>query len=176
MFLLDDGWPRPGAPPSFLERLLLTTDGTVVKILEAYVGELIEVVKLDQEVVSQGGHDELQMLGPEPIILRNVLLRSARSGTNLVYAESLTRAGNVPVALRHDLLSTDKAIGHIFMEQHAETFREILATGHEPAGSRSSHFGIAPEDPLLFRRYRVTMGGLHVMLITEMFPAGAFGA
>lgn len=171
--------PAPAlASLSLLQRILLTTDGTVGRILEQYTGESIEVVKLEQSFepaqkgqVELGLSDpELGYMGPEKVLLRRVILRGSRSGQNLIYAESTFRTEKLPTGLLERLLSTAVSIGQLLTEQRMETFREILASGQEHAGEACTYFGLEPSDMLLFRTYRIFLSSQPVVMITEKFP------
>ncbi len=51
-----------------------------------------------------------------------------------------------------------------------ETYREILEFGKEKAGDElSTYFKIKSADPIYYRRYRITVMGLPVILIIEKF-------
>lgn len=178
--------PTPAlASLSLLQRILLTTDGTVGRILEQYTGESIEVVKLEQSFEpAQTGQVELGLSdpevgfpGPEQVLVRRVILRGRRSGRNLIYAESMFRTDKLPTGVLERLLSTTVSIGQLLYEQRLETFREILTSGQEPAGPSCEYFGLEPSDMLLFRTYRIFLSSHPVVMITERFPVqGALSA
>jgi chorismate-pyruvate lyase len=157
------------------QRILLATDGTVCDVLEAYLAETINVVKLD--------HDETTATKPIPylelnanskIVVRRVLLRGAASHKNYIYAESILVPDTLEQKLRTDLECTDKSIGLLMIEARTETFREIMDCGTEAASQLSGLFGIDEQDILVSRTYRIFAGGKPSILITEKFPLSYF--
>lgn len=163
-------------PLSFVQRLLLTTDGTVTQVLEAYAGEPILVVKLAQAREPwNGDHGQLQLGNGDMVLRRSVLLQGRHSERNFVYAESVI-TDRLAAGLLHELMEGDRPIGKLLGEHRVEAFREVVAWGQEPAGECSRYFGIGPDEPVLWRSYRVLSCGRPVMMITEKFPASAFQA
>ena len=164
------------APPlTAFQRVLLSTDGTLTRVLEAYAGEPVEVVKLLQATeVSDARDGDLLLRGVEPVLRRRVLLRGRRSRRHLLYAEAVVLPGRVEPAFLAGLLETDKPIGTLLAETRTETFREILAVGREEAGACAVHFDTAPSAELVVRTYRIWSHGQPIVLITEKFPSTFF--
>ena len=163
---------RVGPPLSPLERVLLTTDGTVTHVLDAYWGERIRLVKLDQsQDTAEVAIAVMEPDGPETVMRRTILLQGSETKENYVYAESLILSDRLDPGLADALLSTDEPIGRLLVEARLETFREVVDCGREPAGDRGCHFGIEPSSPLISRTYRVIAARRPTMLITEKFPA-----
>ncbi len=161
----------PSESLSLLQRILLATDGTVSCILEQYAGEEIEVVKLAQALGPAGCDDpQLGFTDVGSVLTRTVLLRGSRSGRHLLYAESALRTDVLGPELVDALLSSDVAIGVLFRQHRLETFREIVASGQEPAGRCAVHFGLPSCASLVFRRYRIFVSGTPSAVITEKFP------
>jgi len=163
------------APPSLLQRVLLTTDGNIGRILENYAGEAIAAVKLDQ-ISSPGGEPchALELEADEERLTRSVLLRGSRSGRSLLYADTLVAIERLHPLVRTGLLSTSEPIGRLLTVARVETFRDILSAGQVQAGAVAAHFGIAEDDELFVRTYRIMSGGRPLMLITEKFPTTSF--
>ncbi len=169
---LDEGTLGLGLPLSRFQRILLTTDGTVTHILEACAGERIRVVKLKHSAVTTWiDNPALEMLAPEAVMLRRILLQGINSGQNYLYADSVMLVDRLEPALAEALAATDEPVGRLMYDSRIETFREVLSCGQEPAGACSLHFDIDPGSPLLVRTYRVMARGRPLMLITEKFPA-----
>jgi chorismate-pyruvate lyase len=170
--------PRPAVTPlTRFQHLLLDTDGTVTKILEAFAGEPMEVVKLLQVFGTAGDADaDLLPVPGDQVLRRRVVLRGRHSHQRFLYAEAVVVLDRVAPAIVEGLLRTDQPIGILLAEARAETFREILRTGREPAGARGAHFGIEHTEDLLSRTYRIIQDGRPAILITEKFPAGFFRA
>jgi chorismate-pyruvate lyase len=157
------------------QRILLTTDGMVTEMLEAFLGERMVVRVLDQ-----GDSNLAEMPGPlalerpTRLLRRHILLVGARSREPRIYAESLIVPGRLPESIRSGLLEQSKPIGQLLQESRLETFREIISCGTTTAGELAPHFGCAPEQPLISRTYRVFADRQPIMLITEKFPDTAF--
>ncbi|HVE45663.1 MAG TPA: chorismate pyruvate-lyase family protein [Acidimicrobiales bacterium] len=167
---------RREAYPGPLARVLLTTDGTVTRIIEAYADEPVGVVKLVHELSDQGHGrcPELDLGHDQPLLRRTILLQGRRSGTNWLYAEALVAWDRLPPAVREGLQETDEAIGPLLADARVETWKEVLASGREPAGSCADYFGIDPSACLLVRTYRVVSCQRPVMVVTEKFPTSIF--
>jgi chorismate-pyruvate lyase len=181
----DSSWkPANGSPgasvtgPAFtrLQRMLLSTDGTVTHLLEAYADEHVEVAKLVQEVQdSTGAESELDLAGErEKVLRRRVLLRGRRTGRTLLYAEAVVVLSRVEPPFLDGLVGTDKPIGLLLAELRTETFREILRVGREPSGPAGAHFGLDPTAELVSRTYRIISRHRPIILITEKFPPHFF--
>jgi len=157
------------------QRILLTTDGTVTDILEAYLFEQIQVVKLAEALhPTPQTIPELDLVAGTEVIDRQILLKGKISQRHFIYAESLIVPSRLDETFRHELLKTRTPIGKIWLDQKVETFKEIIISGKEPAHSLAEYFGISPDDTLLFRTYRVISNKQATMLITEKFPESYF--
>ncbi len=157
------------------QRILLTTDGTVTDILEAYLFEQIQVVKLAEALhPTPQAIPELELVAGTEVIDRQILLKGKISQRHFIYAESIIVPSRLDEHFRHELLKTRTPIGKIWLDQKVETFKEIIISGREPAQHLAAHFDITPEDVLLFRTYRVISNRQATMLITEKFPERYF--
>ena len=162
-------------PLSLLQRVLLTADGNVGRILENYAGEPIEAVKLEQFSAPFGEEIHALELGADDERLsRRVILRGVTTGRNLLYAESLIAVARLHPMVRSGLLSTSEPIGRLLSTVRAETFREILSSSRTPAAAVSVHFDVGETDEVFVRTYRIISGGHPLMLITEKFPTTWF--
>ncbi len=75
---------------STFQRILLTTDGTLTHILEAYLFEQIYVVKLSEKLVSLTQDiEQMDLKKGAEVIARKILLRGSISRRNFIYAESI---------------------------------------------------------------------------------------
>jgi chorismate-pyruvate lyase/acyl carrier protein len=160
---------------SAFQRILLTTDGTLTEILEAFAGESIRVVKLFQETgVLDQAISALELPWGAAVLRRRILLQGRLSLVNFIYAESVIALDRLDDGVRHGLLQSQKPIGLLILERRIETFKEILDCGREPAGSLAEYFAITPDAAILSRTYRMITNGHPIMLITEMFPESFF--
>lgn len=164
-----------GLPLSLLQRILVTTDGTVTHILEAYAGEQIQVVKLEEtHEIDDVEEPELEAPGRRETLRRTILLQGKDTRRNYLYAKSVLLVDRMDPRLSRDLLATDEPIGKLLRQTRMETFREVLEVGNEPAGDRGQYFGVPASSPFISRAYRVIAGGRPAMLITEKFPASVW--
>jgi chorismate-pyruvate lyase len=171
---LDHSHIEPANLSTF-QRILLTTDGTVTDILEAYAFEQIKIIKLSEQM-SVLDQDIIAMnlkQGTE-VISRKVLLQGKISRKTFIYAESILVPDRLDEQFRKALLETKTPIGKVWLEQRVETFKEILETSRESAEGLSSYFGIEPTDKLLSRTYQVISDHQPAMMITEKFPEHYF--
>jgi len=157
------------------QRILLGTDGTVTRILEAYADEPIDVVKLSQVLETSYGVDPgLRLSGPDEVLRRRVVLRGRHSGRALLYAEATVALDRVDRAFVDGLIGTDDPIGVLLAESRTETFREVLLVDREEAGPCGVHFGIDDTAEIIFRTYRILAHQQPIILITEKFPTDFF--
>ena len=160
---------------SVFQRIILTTDGTVTEILEAYLSEKISLVKLSEtvELMAQD-NSHLDIVSGQEVIDRKILLRGKISHNNWVYAESTLVPDRLDEKLKHGLLVSQEPMGRLWLEHRLETFKEIVDSAREPAEDLAHYFKIGRSDKLLSRTYRVFSRGKPVILITEKFPEAFF--
>lgn len=160
-----------------LQRVLLTTDGTVVQILEAFFDDPIHLGWHVQSTEPLSpADDDLQPAGEQTVLRRKVLLQGTRTGRNYVYADTAVLVERLDAPLRHDLLATSKPIGWLLRAHRTETFREMLRMGRRRAGPLATEFDIDADDELVFRTYRIIAKGRPIMLLAEHFPIGPLTA
>lgn len=164
----------PSALSTF-QRIILTTDGTLTDILEAYIFEPIRVIKLSES--SSPASEDLEVLELKKntdIIDRRVLLQGKISRKNFIYAESIIVPERLDEKFREELLKSKTPIGRLWLEYKMETFKEIVDSKKRMAGELAPHFNLQPEDYLFSRTYRVFSGRQPVLMISEMFPERYF--
>lgn len=164
--------PRNLSP---FQRILLTTDGTLTEILEAYLLEKIQLVKLSEELVKiTEPIPALDLDIGEQIIERKVLLRGKISLNNFIYAESIIVPERLDYKFKFRLTESQEPIGRLWLEHKLETFKEIIDSSVETAEDLFNYFNIAKEDKILSRTYRVFSNKKPIILITEKFPESYF--
>jgi chorismate-pyruvate lyase len=157
------------------QRILLTTDGTLTEILEAYLFEPIHIVKLAGEIIVT--NKDLPLLGLKTgseMIERKVLLQGKISRKNFIYAESILVTKRLEPKFRDELLKFQIPMGRLWLEHKIETFKEIIDSSQELAEDLSNYFKIQREDRMLSRTYRVFSNHQPIMMITEKFPESYF--
>jgi chorismate-pyruvate lyase len=160
---------------STFQRILLTTNGTITDMIEAYAGEQIKLVKLSEEIISLK-HDipEMQLKQGDEVVERKILLRGSISQRNYVYADSLLVLNRLEDSVKEELLNTKKPIGKVWVEQKIAIFKENVDSGRESANDLANYFNIEPQENLIFRTYCVISNKKYTMMITEKFPESYF--
>ncbi|WP_353930225.1 chorismate pyruvate-lyase family protein [Okeanomitos corallinicola TIOX110] len=161
---------------NFLQRIILTNDGTLTSVLEQYLGERIQLVKISESINTNNQNlPDLELEIGSEIIDRSILLQGTNSQKNFVYAESKIILERLDENFRTQLLTSKTTIGRLWIEFRLETFKEIISIGKEPAQELSDYFvDTTPDTPLLFRTYRVFANRQPIMIITEKFPEKYF--
>ncbi len=154
---------------SLMQKVLLTTDGTVTQLLEIYTGEKIRVEKLEHAQVL-GGPPSLGVSAAEPVLSRRILLRGATRP--YLYAHSWLVPARMPRGMQETILQTDTPIGQLWKSSRLETFREIIDFRREHDSAVAALFGV--DSALLSRTYIIHAGGAPMGLIVEKFPASFF--
>lgn len=152
-------------------RVLLITDGTVTKSIEAFYWERVHVDQLGQKPTT--APEDFRWPGVkkgEAMLDRTVRLRGESSGVIYAFAHSLIRLEVLPQSLRDDLIAGRIGIGEMLRERGLETYREVLDIGRKFDESRAAVFDVAKCGEIVYRTYRVSLRGEPTMFITEEFP------
>jgi chorismate-pyruvate lyase len=148
-----------------IERMLMTSDGTVTIMLEQIVGEPIATARLDQSVAPVDPDTAAVLPFPTTSLMtRTTQLVGATTGTVYVRATSVFCPGALPERVCAGLLKTGEPIGRLLRRHRVESFREILSIE-------------VPDDPgpaEPSRRYVICIGGNPAVLIEEIFTADCF--
>jgi chorismate-pyruvate lyase len=159
------------ADPSLglLQKILLTTDGTVTQLLELFTGQEIRVRKLEH-ALQRGGPPALAVSVNEPVLSRKILLSGPVRGC--MYAHSLLVPARLPRGMQEAMGQTDTPMGQLWRAAKLETYREILEYGRVRDSEVEALLGV--EGSLLSRSYLIHVNGLPMGLIRETFPADSF--
>ena len=177
------GWGVEDLDP--LDRMLMTTDGTVTTLLEACTGEPIVTATtrqsgpatLDQLVVATGRwwQPNVHLLGLAPaerLVARRVTLRGARSGVAYVLAESLVVPDRLPRRVASGLRHAGGSLGRLIAAGQLETRRDIVEIAAVRAAAAGDHLGVAPSALLVSRCYTILIGARPVAAVTEWLAPG----
>jgi chorismate-pyruvate lyase len=149
-------------------RVLLVTDGTVTRALEAYTLSHVTVEPVDQRAVAMpalvAGY--LGMQEGADCIRRQVTMNIANEHL-AVWAESFLVPERLPADFVGMLGSSAHGIGGSLQQMHLESWRELLRFGLGSPPQWAS--GDTPLTKTLTRRYRIITQGLPAMLISETF-------
>lgn len=158
--------------PPFL-RLLLTTDGTVTKSLEAFYWESVNVTQVEQHLrtkvnsVVPTTHPQTSSTQDLPAaqeLIRKVKLVGARSERPYARALSCVQIELLPPHLAQDLLAGDIGIGELVRASGLDTFRQILDLGLYQGAD-----GLE-----IWRQYAIYFNHLPLIDITEWFPLALY--
>jgi chorismate-pyruvate lyase len=160
--MLDRLEPEGNSRISPVERLLLSTDGTVTHAVEALTKASINV-----HPVSRRQRGET--------LLRDVYLEREDNGERMVYAHSEVALEHVEDGIAEELVNGERGIGSMLRNRGAETHRQInsmkMRTSSDPelpmfVGTGSHEY--------LERTYSVYSDGVELMIITEWFPRSMY--
>lgn len=146
--------------PSVL-RLLLLTDGTVTKTLEAYFWEPVHVSCLQQQWVASS---ESGLPTASPVLKRHVRLVGANTSRPYARACSFIDIQALPAGMGQDLLQGKCGIGELVRQHQLKSFRQMLALGLDDQGPTQD----------IWRRYALYFNEQPVMEITEWFPLALY--
>ena len=155
-----------------VQRILVTTDGTLTETLAAMFLEPIELVKLAVTIeLSPDPIPDLELEGGAKVMRRQIVLRGSTSGMPYVYAEVTIATDRLPPRLRDDLLAGRVPLGALWILHRIETFKERPRVRRRLAADLARHLDIGEEDALIERAYRTFTGGRPMFLVSEYFPA-----
>jgi chorismate-pyruvate lyase len=152
--------------PPFV-RVLLATDGTVTKSLEAYFWEPVQVKCQNQRELAPGDDEQSPPPWPEvmsttePLWRREVDLLGRQTGTCYAKAQSVVRFTRLPKPLRKALQADELGIGGLIRALELETYRKIFALGQSSTDA-------------IWRQYDLYYQGQPLMRIQETFNLSAF--
>ncbi|MFR0359571.1 chorismate--pyruvate lyase family protein [Streptomyces sediminimaris] len=151
--------------PGLIERILLTTDGTVTILLEQIVGEGITTSALAHRSAPV---DPLAAAAlphpPGSLTTRTTQLIGTETGTVYVRATSLFCPQALPERIHTSLMTTGEPLGRLLRRNRIESFREILSIDLPDGHGR--------QEPR--RRYVICIGGSPAVHIEEIFSAQCF--
>lgn len=157
-------------------RILIATDGTLTRILNAVADDEIVLQIIKQQIHHFAPKiPELEQLPSGRVLQRHTLLKGRSSGNPFVAAESLIAIDLLPPAITTSLTSTARPIGEVMAASCIETFKKqvkvwigelpewLALGGYQNSRTRT-----------VARRYRVIAGGQPVLIITEYFLRSVF--
>jgi len=152
-------------------RALLVTDGTVTKLLEAYLWEPVCVERLfHQEIRLKTDLPMLELKAGDSVLQRHVRLRGVESRRVYTYAESYVKIDLLETELQDDLRAGKLGMGELLRDRRLETYREILSFWEEQTGELGSNMELSSDELLYCRCYRIFVSGRPVIQIVEKLP------
>ncbi|MCE9613941.1 MAG: chorismate pyruvate-lyase family protein [Lentisphaerae bacterium] len=162
------------AIPPFL-RVLLVTDGTVTKTLEAYFWEPIEVeLLLHTRMSSDQTYPAIDVKAGDAVVMRRAILRGRLTGSAYAYAETILTCDGVSADLLRSMVDGRMGIGELLRERRLETYRELVRLERQPAGECAVHLGVEPEANVMRRTYTICLERRPVIQVEERFPESRF--
>lgn len=157
------------------QRVLLVTDGTVTRFIEAYTFSPVEVVLLHQETQTlPADHVWLEAEKGAEVIARQVMLQTGhirdQQPTAHTYATSLIVLDRIPQVIREGLTFKGKGLGQLLQRSGLETRRDLLWWGLSHPKDLPEAFLHLEGQPFLSRTYRIVTDGQPIMLISEQLP------
>src|SRR5271157_2043430 len=121
---------------SAVQKLLLSTDGSVTRLLETVTGNEVTVETRTQEIVGADAEtaERLNICEGDQVNHRIVDLKDVVTGRVLVHAISETPVHRISSEFREVLMKAEVPIGKIMNIHEIEARREILHARVEPAG------------------------------------------
>ncbi|MDE0021672.1 MAG: chorismate pyruvate-lyase family protein [Candidatus Poribacteria bacterium] len=153
------------------QRALLVIDGTVTQFIEAYTAERVDVTCLSQKrrVLTQP-HTWLEVESGASVIARDVLLKGAKTGEVYAYGTSLIAPERLEGPLLAGVEGAEESLGRLLRQNRAETYRELLWRGLEPADAPPCPGMQNKRQPHICRCYRMICRNHPLMVIVERFP------
>jgi chorismate-pyruvate lyase len=156
---------------STMQRILLSSDGTMTNLLEELLSEELRANKIFEEIAaSKFFIPQLEIVEGQQLWRRIITLQGKSSGIHFLHAESLIAPNNLDQEFADELINTDAPIGRIWDLFKVETYKSMMSWGVEPAGDIAKYFKIPPDQLLFYRTYRVFSQKRPVMQVTEKFP------
>ena len=151
-------------------RGLMVIPGFVTQFIEAFEGETVRVVCLDQTRLHCEEADPwLDVAVGSEIVRRTVYLSGEQSSRLYVVGESRMVLDRLPPTLRAGIESQQAGLGQLLQQSGAETHRELLWYGEEalkeiPAIRQFAGVRCAS------RSFCLVHGGKPFMVLNELFP------
>jgi chorismate-pyruvate lyase len=155
-------------------QILLSTDGSVTKILEiltkeeVYVETIVQETTTCAELRSPALARDMGLDYLEPINFREVWLRT--DSTQLAFAISIAPLSRLASDFTYDLTHADVPVGKLLTKYHIESRRDIQEIGVKPATDELAEaFHVAQESLVPYRYYNIIKDGKILMKILEFF-------
>jgi chorismate-pyruvate lyase len=168
-----------------LDRMLLSTDGTVTTLLEACAGEAIATRVTRQagpaapdRLLAEEGRwwhpDEtlLELVPGERVTARRVVLTGVRSDVPFLLAESLVAVDRLSAEVTERLTRAEASLGRVLLAGSVATRRQLLEITATRAAENSDELGVSCGMTLARRTYRIAGCQRAAALVTEWLVPG----
>jgi beta-ribofuranosylaminobenzene 5'-phosphate synthase len=158
-----------------VQKILLTTDGSVTRILEALGGEPVTVETVGQGVIRADNKIARTLDVPAGSEVNHRVVNLRNPGGVLLHAVSYAPLERLRPEFKAHIMRRDKPIGRIMAELGIEARREITGYGVMKADEELSKVFSIPLGALLLKRtYNIIYQGEVLLNITEIFPSTSF--
>ncbi len=148
--------------PPFV-KVLLTTDGTITSMLEAWFDEPVVAQAQQSEALLPTEFCQLLMVEqPLSCIHRKTQLLGKTSNACNAMAETWIIRERLPKGILLQIEQNEAGIGQALLQSRQESLRQVLTWSYEA------------QTDIAERCYRVAMQGQFVMLIVERFPLSRY--
>ncbi|MCP8308297.1 MAG: DUF98 domain-containing protein [archaeon] len=173
---INDIEKKIGFKLSDVQKILLTTDGSVTRILEVLTKKSVVIktkiktsIKADEDLAK-----DLKIKSGEIVNYRVVHLKNPDDKA-LIFARSWTPIMGLNENIKRDLTSADIPIGKILIKHKIETRREITSIKIINADDEIAEaFNIKFGDLMLSRYYNIIHEAKMLIRINEVFPVSSF--
>jgi len=160
-------------PLSQAQLALLTTDGSVTRLLEIFCNAPVGIRTISQSVIPAPDDiaDDLGVLSGEEVNYRIVDLYNKKTGVPLIHAISYAPLSHLPQNAIMRLMKEDEPIGYIMHDEKIESRREILSiysSNHCRAYQGTDNNKIS--QPYISRSYRIIHNDRPIFIIEEQMP------
>ena len=157
------------------ERALLITDGSVTRLLEAFINAPVGVRTVQQNIVpaSEKIAEYLEILPGEDVNFREVYLYNKNNDRLLIHAISYAPLKHLPTGAMTRLMNEDEPIGFIMRDEKMESRREILSIQKRLFPSECQ-IPNKKTRHCLSRSYRIIHNSRPIFYIEEQIPSSLF--
>jgi len=155
------------------QKILLTTDGSVTRVLEILTRKPVRVETLVRMTISADSRVAkwLNTSVGSSVNYRMVELINPRPKKILAVAKSWIAISRLERGIRKDLTSTDIPIGKIISKHKLDVRREMLNINLVHAEEDITKLiGVKKGSPLLSKTYNIVRNDAVLMRINELFP------
>ncbi len=167
---------RIGSNLSNVQKILLTTDGSVTRILEILTKKPIIIeTKIKTSIKADENLARELRIKPDEIVNYRVVHLKNPSDKALIFARSWTPMERLNEKIKKDLTSLDIPIGKILFKYKIETRREITSIDVINADDEMAKaFHVESGNPMLSRYYNIIHEARVLIRINEAFPLSSF--
>ncbi|MCP8311849.1 MAG: chorismate pyruvate-lyase family protein [Candidatus Methylarchaceae archaeon HK02M1] len=161
---------------SDIQKILLTTDGSMTRTLEVLTGRPVMIITKVRTPINADNDlaNELKIKVGEEANYRVVYLKDSDSDRALIFARSWTPVMRLSGVIKKDLTSTDMPIGKILAKHKLETRREVTSIELLEAEVMLKRAFKIDSELMLSRFYNIIHESKILIRINEVFPLSSF--